>query len=124
MVFQYTTGSVLSDAFTRLLPIMCASPTTVVYTPSAAPVRDVYFSVRQPQLTAHQVKMMRKLNERHDEDDNQVVVDLKVEASEVAADVRTLYPSIAANMYVQLGRGHIHVLNPDMIVLLNTVTQQ
>ena len=64
---------------------------------------------------------MRKLNERHDADDHQGVVDLKVEASEVAADVRTSHSSIAADMYVRLGRGHIHVLNQDMIVLL---TQQ
>jgi tetratricopeptide (TPR) repeat protein len=78
-------------------------------------------ALRAGELTAHQEKVIDKLNERHFAQDDRCVVALKVEASEVAADVRTSHSSLAAAMYAMLGSGHMHVQeHQDAIELLNT----
>jgi tetratricopeptide (TPR) repeat protein len=78
-------------------------------------------ALRASELKAHQLKVMHKLKERYGARDEQGVVALKAEASEVAADVRTSHPSIAAQMYALLGFGHLKVQQfQDAIGLLNT----
>jgi tetratricopeptide (TPR) repeat protein len=64
-------------------------------------------ALRACELTARQVKVVDKLNERYVAQDDRGVVALKVEASKVAADVRISHPSISAQMYALLGFGHM-----------------
>ena len=78
-------------------------------------------ALRAGELTAHELKVMDKLHGRYGADDYRGVVDLKAEASEVAADVRTSHPAVAALMYAVLGECHMRVQDyQEAIVLFNT----
>jgi tetratricopeptide (TPR) repeat protein len=76
---------------------------------------------RASELTAHQLKVIHNLEEQYGAQLWQGVVALKAEASEVAADVRTSHPSMAAQMYAMLGCCHRQVQHyQDAIGLFNT----
>ena len=62
---------------------------------SVAGTRASQQALRKPQLTAFQQKMLQKLHARQNAHDFQGVVDLKVEASAVAAAVWTTHVSIS-----------------------------
>jgi tetratricopeptide (TPR) repeat protein len=73
------------------------------------------------ELTAHQRKVWQTLYERYEAHDYQGIVNFKVEASEVAADVRKSHRSLSAKLYALLGVCHRQVKDYQVAIgLFNT----
>jgi tetratricopeptide (TPR) repeat protein len=74
---------------------------------------DKPVSELHPELTAQHKKVMREFFEFDVADDYRGVVNLKVEASEIAAIVRKADPSSAAHLYLMIGDNHEKVGKSD-----------